>query len=61
MTLDTAVERLETAKAGFPTGDGAEEYYRALELGIAAIVFIIALRGNEVISSNIRLPGETEG
>jgi len=60
MTLEEAIARLKTAKEGFPMGYGAEEYYRALELGIAAIVFIIALRGNEVISSNIRLPGETE-
>ncbi|HET6456456.1 MAG TPA: hypothetical protein VFI02_18790 [Armatimonadota bacterium] len=59
MTLEKAIEILKV-NLGVNPEIADIGFGRALQLGIAAIEFIIALRGNEVISSNIRLPGETE-
>jgi len=59
MTIDEAIELLNTAKEGFPASD-TERYYKAMELGIEA------LRGIKKVRKTFRpyvealLPGEIE-
>lgn len=60
MKLETAIERLETAKEGWPGGDDAEEYYMAMELGSEALKRLIAWRNDNDEDLLWDLPGETE-
>jgi len=59
MTIDEAIYELEDGLRGLK-GYLHEDYNNALQLGIEALKFIQKLRGNEVISSSILLPGETK-
>jgi len=59
MIIDEAIERLETAKEGWPVSAG-EKYYQALELGLEALKRV---KGNRLYPQPTvypLLPGETE-
>ena len=60
ITVKRAIELLNIAKEGFPVND-AEEYYKAMELGIEALKRIKEYRDDhENITCTWRtLPGET--
>jgi len=57
LTIDEAIELLETAKEGRPISD-VEKYYKARELGIEALKRVQSLRMPYGWDSP--LPGETE-
>jgi len=59
MTIDEAIKILDD-QMGLGERYDDDELDEANQLGIEALKFIKALRGNEVISSNIRLHGETK-
>ncbi len=58
MKLEEAIERLEIAKEGFPVSD-AENYSKALELGLEALKRILREREIEKDPGWGHLPGET--
>uniref|UniRef100_A0A6M3XWA1 Uncharacterized protein n=1 Tax=viral metagenome TaxID=1070528 RepID=A0A6M3XWA1_9ZZZZ len=59
MTIDKAIELLDTAKEGFPVKDD-EEYYKAMELGIEALKRLEEGRKRGYDYFGHLLPGETE-
>jgi hypothetical protein len=59
MTLEEAIERLETIKEGWPMVD-TDRYYEAPELGLEALKFYKAIKACDRNYNEAILPKETK-
>ena len=59
MTIDKAIELLNTAKEGWPVNN-TEPYFKAMELGIEALELVGQIHIADGVLSGHLLPGETK-